>query len=239
MIVSKIAVISYNVPHRKTQDVLHGLKAKGYKNVKLLALPFVKRENPFIPIYQHRPNKAIQITPKNYCENFGYDFDLTSFETIYSQLESYQPDYIIIAGAGLLPSILVEKYKIINTHPGFLPFTRGLDSLKWAITNKTEIGVTTHFINEEADAGFLIEQQHVPVYENDTFHSVAQRQYEMEIEMLVNSLEIIPTITEFKSLSSSEHPATRRMPKLIEKNLLIAFEDYKQKFKIKNYLSIT
>ena len=37
----KIAVISYNTPHRKTQNVLHGLKAKGYQNVKIFALPFI------------------------------------------------------------------------------------------------------------------------------------------------------------------------------------------------------
>lgn len=227
----KIAVITYNVPHRKTQDVLNGLKAKGYQTVKVFALPFVQRENPFKPIYQHRPNKAINIDISVFCNNFGYKFDLTSVDIINKQLSEYNADYVIIAGAGLLPDELVEKFKIINTHPGFLPLTRGLDSLKWAIVKGVEIGVTTHFVDTEADAGFLIEQQHVPVYENDTFHLLAQRQYEIEIEMLVNSIEIIPTLSEYKSLSSTEYEATRRMPKAIEQDLLNSFEAYKQKFK--------
>lgn len=231
MIQPKIAVITYNVPHRKTQDVLNGLKVKGYKNVKVFALPFVERENPFKPIYQHRPNKAINVDIKLFCKNFGYEFDLTFVTTINKQLLEFNADYIIIAGAGLLPDELVEKYKIINTHPGFLPLTRGLDSLKWAIVKGVEIGVTTHFVDKEADAGFLIQQEHVPVYENDTFHSLAQRQYETEIEMLVNSVEIIPTLTTYTSLSSNEYEATRRMPKAIEKDLLNAFETYKIKFK--------
>lgn len=231
MIQPKIAVITYNVPHRKTQDVLNGLKAKGYKNVKVFALPFVERENPFRPIYQHRPSKAINVDIKLFCKHFGYEFDLTSVTTINQQLSEFNADYIIIAGAGLLPDELVERYKIINTHPGFLPLTRGLDSLKWAIVKGVEIGVTTHFVDKEADAGFLIQQEHVPVYENDTFHSLAQRQYETEIEMLVNSVEIIPTLTTYTSLSSNEYEATRRMPKAIEKNLLNAFETYKIKFK--------
>ncbi len=227
----KIAVISYNTPHRKTQDVLHGLKAKGYQNVKIFALPFVQRENPFTPIYQHRPSKAIQIVPIIFCENFNYDFELTTAETLNNQLINYKADFVIIAGAGLLPDELVENHKIINTHPGFLPLTRGLDSLKWAITKGVEIGVTTHFVDTEADAGFLIEQQYVPVYTNDTFHSLAYRQYEIEIEMLVNSIELIPTFSEFKSLSSNEFEATRRMPKTIEENLMQAFEVYKEKYK--------
>ena len=228
----KIAVISYNTHHRKTQDVLNGLKAKGYEKIKVFALPFVQRENPFKPIYQHRPSKAIEVEPIEFCKNFGYSFDLTTAETLNEQLNDFEADYVIIAGAGLLPDELVENHKIINTHPGFLPLTRGLDSLKWAITKGVKIGVTTHFVDTEADAGFLIEQKLVPIYGNDTFHSVAYRQYEMEIEMLINSVELIPTLTDFKSLSSNEFEATRRMPKAIEENLMQAFENYKQQFKV-------
>ena len=228
----KIAVISYNTPHRKTQDVLNGLKAKGYEKIKVFALPFVQRENPFKPIYQHRPSKAIEVEPIEFCKNFGYSFDLTTAETLNEQLNDFEADYVIIAGAGLLPDELVENHKIINTHPGFLPLTRGLDSLKWAITKGVKIGVTTHFVDTEADAGFLIEQKLVPIYGNDTFHSVAYRQYEMEIEMLINSVELIPTLIDFKSLSSNEFEATRRMPKAIEENLMQAFENYKQQFKV-------
>lgn len=231
MIQPQIAVITYNTPHRKTQDVLHGLKAKGYQNVKLYALPFVKRDNPFQPIYQHRPSKAIDIEIETYAKNFGYDFELTTPDTLTAQLRKDQPNYVLIAGAGLLPDELVESFKIINTHPGFLPKTRGLDSLKWAITKNVEVGVTTHFVDTEADAGFLIEQRTVPVYSNDTFHSLAYRQYEIEIEMLVNSIEIIPTLSNFKSLSTTAYEATRRMPKSIETDLMHAFEKYKATYK--------
>lgn len=228
----QIAVITYNTPHRKTQDVLHGLKAKGYKNVKVYALPFIQRENPFKPIYQHRPSKAINVEVETYTNNFDYQFETTTADTLNMQLLNDKADFVIIAGAGLLPNELVETHKIINTHPGFLPKTRGLDSLKWAITKGVEIGVTTHFVDTEADTGFLIEQQLVPVYSNDTFHSVAQRQYEIEIEMLVNSIELIPTLNDFPSLSTTEFEATRRMPKAIEEVLMNSFEKYKEQFKI-------
>lgn len=227
----QIAVITYHTPHRKTQDVLHGLKAKGYHNVKIYALPFIQRENPFQPIYQHRPSRAIQVSTDQYAVNFGYEFETTTAETLAQQLKNDQADFVIIAGAGLLPDELVENFKIINTHPGFLPKTRGLDSLKWAIVKGVEIGVTTHFVDTEADAGFLIEQQLIPVFSNDTFHSVAQRQYETEIEMLVNSIELIPTLENFPSLSTTEFEATRRMPKSIEIDLMSSFEKYKEQFK--------
>lgn len=228
-----IVVISYNTPHRKTQDVLFQLKAKGYQNVTVLALPFVLRENPFKPIYAHRPSMAIDVMPELLCGRLHYRFQVVNADEISSYLNAHPSDYILIAGAGLLPDELVENHKLINSHPGWLPKVRGLDSLKWAIHNKQPLGVTCHFVDSEADAGFLIEQREVPIYENDTFHSVAYRQYEIEIDMLVNSIEVIPSRTEFPSLSTTEFEATRRMPKSIEINLMKDFENYKKDFSVK------
>ncbi len=223
----EIVVISYNTPHRKTQDVLFQLKAKGYQNVTVLALPFVFRENPFKPIFAHRPSTAVDVMPEVLCERFLYRFQEIKADGINSYLNRNKTDYILITGAGLLPDELVENHKLINSHPGWLPKVRGLDSLKWAIHKKLPLGVTCHFVDSEADAGFLIEQREVPVYANDTFHSVAYRQYEIEIDMLVNSIQVIPTRTDFPSLSTNEFEATRRMPKTIEENLMQEFEDYK------------
>jgi folate-dependent phosphoribosylglycinamide formyltransferase PurN len=226
----EIVVISYNTPHRKTQDVLFQLKARGYQNVTVLALPFVQRENPFKPIFAHRPSTAIQVEPATMCERLHYRFKTVTAEEIHPFLVEHPSDYILIAGAGLLPDELVENHKLINAHPGWLPKVRGLDSFKWAIHNKQPLGVTCHYVDSEADAGFLIEQKMVPVYENDSFHSVAYRQYEIEIDMLVNSIEVIPSRTEFPSLSTTEFEATRRMPKAIEAEIMESFERYKKEF---------
>lgn len=225
-----IAVISYNTPHRKTQDVLFQLKAKGYQNVIVLALPFVQRENPFQPIYAHRPSTAIQVDTHMLCKRLNFCFKTVNTDEIKPYLDENPTEFVIIAGAGLLPDELVENHKLINSHPGWLPKVRGLDSLKWAIHNQIELGVTCHFVDSEADAGFLIDQVKVPIYENDTFHSVAFRQYEIEIDLLIKSLEIIPERKEFPSLSTPEWEATRRMPKAIESNLMKEFEMFKKKF---------
>lgn len=229
---TNIVVISYNTPHRKTQDVLFQLKAKGYQNVTVLALPFVFRENPFKPIYAHRPSMAVDVSPEILCARLLYKFKTVNADEIHTYLNENPSEYILITGAGLLPHELVENHKLINSHPGWLPKVRGLDSLKWAIHNKQPLGVTCHYVDSEADAGFLIEQREVPVYANDTFHSVAYRQYEIEIDMLVNSIEVIPSRTEFPSLSTTEFESTRRMPKSIEENLMQEFEKYRDEFSI-------
>ena len=40
---------------------------------------------------------------------------------------------------------------IVNAHPGIIPLTRGLDSLKWAIYQNVPIGNTLHLIDNEVD----------------------------------------------------------------------------------------
>jgi|SRR5690554_3773709 phosphoribosylglycinamide formyltransferase-1 len=226
----EIAVISYNTPHRKTQDVLFGLKAKAYNKVTVLALPFVYRENPFKPIYTHRPSKAIEVSTADLCSRLGYGFKIVEAAEIKTYLDNNPTDFVLIAGAGLLPDDLVGQHRLINSHPGWLPLVRGLDSLKWAIHKQIKAGVTCHFVDSTADAGYLIKQKEIPVYKNDTFHSLAYRQYETEIELLVESIALIPQKNEFPALSDTASEPTRRMPKAIEEKLMEEFEAYKTIF---------
>lgn len=226
-----IAVITYNHPHRKTQDLIFGLKTKGYQHVHLLALPFVVRENPFKPIYQHRPSDCYDMYPEMLAENFGYTFQAVEVNEIAAILDHLKPEATLIAGAGILPADLVKTHRIINSHPAYLPEVRGLDALKWAIHLGKKIGVTSHFVIDKADAGFLIDRREIPVYENDTFHSLAMRQYRIEIEMLLDAVELSQKKTDFPALDESEE-VHRRMPKNIEKDLLKDFESYKSNYAV-------
>lgn len=224
-----IVVITYDYPHRKTQDVIFGLKAANYQHVMLLALPFVVRENPFKPIFKHRPTKAYPIDPQTLAHHFGYDCKKVSKENMTAIIREIQPKAILIAGAGILPSDLVQQFPILNSHPAYLPEVRGLDALKWAIYYQLKIGVTTHIVNENADAGWLLDRTEIPVYTNDTFHSVAFRQYRTEIEFLVNAIPLIKNTTDLMPLEE-KGTVHKRMPKKIEKNLLVYFEAYQKAF---------
>ena len=101
---------------------------------------------------------------------------------------------------------------------------RGLDSLKWAIYYGKPIGVTTHIASDECDAGKLIRREFVPLYSWDTFHSVAHRQYELEINMLVDSIEDIKTAS-LEELSTTDSTPMRRMPHSYEMRLMDRFRE--------------
>ncbi|MDO5656604.1 MAG: formyltransferase family protein [Flavobacteriaceae bacterium] len=228
-----IAVITYYYPHRKTQDVIFGLKTKGYQNVHILALPFVHRENPFQPLFKHRPSDCYSILPDELARNFNYQFRELTANQISEVLNEINAKITLIAGAGILPAELVQNHQIINSHPAYLPEVRGLDALKWAIHFQKKIGVTSHFVVEKADAGYLIDRKEIKILPEDTFHSLAYRQYRTEIEMLIDSIEIIKNQTHFPALEEIG-VVHRRMPKSIEKNLLTDFENCKKNQNITN-----
>ena len=119
---------------------------------------------------------------------------------------------------------MVNTERVINSHPAYLPYVRGLDSLKWAIYYGDPIGVTTQIISEECDAGKLIRREFVPLYSWDTFHSVAQRQYELEIDMLVDSIEDVKSAT-LEELSTTESKPMRRMSHRHEVRLMKRFQN--------------
>lgn len=226
---TKIAIITYATPHQKTQDVLSKLLLKGYTDIHLFALPFTPRK--VRPVkYLHRFNSPTNIHPRETAQSCGFPYTPVNSNDLCSLFERSTFDAILIAGAGLLPEELALNHKVINAHPGFLPKVKGLDSLKWALYhNIEELGVTTHFISEKADEGILIEQKIVPIYKEDSFHSFALRQYQTEIEMLVEAVEKITKPLPTKSLINDSYKATMRMPLKYEEQMLANFNERRSK----------
>ena len=219
-------VLTYDVPHRKTYDVLCLLKARGYRHVHVWATPltYVKK---FSPIYEHRPSVLVDLYPEELCRNLGFEF--SRHLDGYAGLSKYKDIPILICGAGLLPLEEIGQNIIINSHPGYIPFARGLDAFKWAIYEGNPIGVTTHLIGDEIDAGEVIDRKILPIKHNDTFHSLARRVYESEIVMLVDAVERSKYAKEY--VPAGDNSVHKRMPREIEELLLDRFEELKNKDK--------
>lgn len=216
----KVAILTYPIKHRKTYDVLSLLKANGYTDVKVYAIPFhyKKKKLPFI---QHRPEMNFQIPDlQELCSNLGYQYNLGNLENFHIEKNRI----VLIAGAGILPDSFVDSHIIINSHPGYIPNCRGLDAFKWAIVENQPIGVTSHLIGKYVDAGEVIERKLIDIYQTDTFHALAERIYENEVSMLV---EAIKKYNVHKMILPENYEVHKRMPEEIEKNLMEAFEKYK------------
>ncbi|MCR5688228.1 MAG: phosphoribosylglycinamide formyltransferase [Lachnospiraceae bacterium] len=220
-----MAVLTYNVPHRKTYDTLCLLKAKGYEDVAVFGqkMTYVKKRQPLIA---HRPELNMDIPDaKTLCKNFGYGYSEGDFgETV---TEKYDDAVFLLCGAGLLPESFVAGHRIINAHPGIIPAARGLDAYKWSIWYGLPVGVTTHIIGEYVDAGEVIEQRRIYAGPYDTFHSLARRIYENEIDMLVGAVDKIDD-EHIMMIPPEGSEIFKRMPEEIERQLLGKFEEYKK-----------
>ncbi|CAL2101497.1 Formyl transferase [Tenacibaculum sp. 190130A14a] len=219
-----IGIITYDKPHRKTQDLITKLILNGYSELHLIVIPWVERKN-FQPIFKHRPSTCVNINIEELTSRFKLSYSKVDVHNLNSFFSKKIFRHVLIAGAGLLPEELVINHKIINAHPGFLPNVKGLDALKWAIYQEQPIGVTTHYISEKADEGELIKKVIVPIYYEDTFHSLAYRIYETEIEMLVAAIEHVESKGfKVESLADERFFANKRMPHRLEIVMMDRFE---------------
>ncbi|MDM8545596.1 phosphoribosylglycinamide formyltransferase [Candidatus Venteria ishoeyi] len=105
-------------------------------------------------------------------------------EALAERIECWNPDLVVLAGfMRILSPGFVNRYagRLINIHPSLLPAFQGLDTHRRALeAGVTEHGATVHFVTEELDAGPVILQAHVPVYQNDTEQLLATRVLEQE-----------------------------------------------------------
>ena len=201
----EVYVITYDHPHRKTQDLLLHLKIAGY-SVSVLGLDWQSRRN-HQPLFDTRLPSALNLAPDKLCSVFKFEYCRVG------NLESNCPDLdrpVLIGGAPILPPEFVNKNRVINVHPGWLPKVRGLDALKWAIYYGYPIGVTVHRVDDRVDMGTMLVREEVPLYPTDSLHSIATRQYELGLILLVKALdpEILNDGSEF---GESPDAPNRRM----------------------------
>lgn len=215
-------VLTYDAPHRKTQDLLLRLREMGRTDIEVIATPWKERKK-HTPLVAHRPADAEPVSPEDFCKKLGFRFDRAPLEGLAGLLRERKPELVLIAGAGILPAEIVENFTVINSHPGWLPDVRGLDALKWAILEDQPIGVTVHVAAPEADAGHLVSQAIVPIRACDTFETLAARQYEMEIRMLAESIAVFRKSPVLTPLDSEKSPVHKRMPREKEKEMLEKF----------------
>jgi len=81
-------------------------------------------------------------------------------EVVHEELKAVSPSLMVVWGAGLLkPHIINTAEKAINLHMGYAPHYRGAVGNQFALYNDDleKIGATIHHINNEADAGDIIE----------------------------------------------------------------------------------
>lgn len=224
----KIGLITYNVQHKKSYDILTNLLNIGYE-VTLLINEFKNyKKQKTVPMFSHRPYQFVGPSPYEIAKKF--DLRISTLKE-FNNFENL--DYVLIGGSGIIKDKYIKKKQIINCHSGLIPYSRGLDSFKWAIRNKLIVGNTLHFIDSNIDYGRIIYQKKTPLYTNDSLLSFSERHYQEEISIISNFIKYINMNINYKKKKIVSSPR-KRMPKKFEINMSEDFIKYKKKFLIKD-----
>lgn len=125
-----------------------------------------------------------------------YGSDRAAFErAIGDELKAHDVELICLAGfMRLFTPAFVERWKgrILNVHPSLLPSFKGLDPHGQALAAGSKLsGATVHFVVPETDAGPIIAQAAVPVREDDTAATLAERVLAAEHQIYPLALRLL------------------------------------------------
>jgi len=110
-------------------------------------------------------------------------------------LAALKPDLVVSAGfMRILSPKIVERFRVINSHPSLLPLFPGAHAVRDALAaGATQTGTTIHWVDAGLDTGEIIAQEQLEILDTDTEESLHER-----IKILERGL-IVATIAQILS----------------------------------------
>lgn len=157
---------------------IHDLMTAGEINAEIVLVVSNRAEAPGLQTARERGLEAFYLDPKAYPSKEAYD------AAIIEELKKQSVDLVCLAGyMKIVTPLFCQAFRnqIMNIHPALLPSFPGLHAQKQAVDYGVRYsGATVHFVSEEVDAGPIILQAVVPVYQDDTEETLADRILEWE-----------------------------------------------------------
>ena len=129
-------------------------------------------EAPGLEAARRRGLPAVSIPSKGLDRNI-YDGMLVE------ELKKHGVDLVCLAGyMRLLSAGFIREFpgRVLNIHPSLLPSFPGLDAQHQALEHGVKLtGCTVHFVDEYLDAGPILVQAAVPVFDGDTVETLSAR----------------------------------------------------------------
>ncbi len=126
-------------------------------------------------------------------------------------IEQYKPDIgVIMTFPYVLPAeiITMPAKGFVNFHYGLLPACRGPQPILWhLLNNDTEAGVTLHQLDAGIDTGPVINQEKIPIAQNDTYGTLQTKLAYLAAKLSANFLKILSYGTIIPSAPQDESKA--------------------------------
>lgn len=118
------------------------------------------------------------------------------WDEVLIQLQKYQISHIFLLGfMKIVPHTFLKKWQkpILNIHPSLLPNYPGLESIRRAYDDSSDVGVTVHEVIADVDAGKIIMQKRVTEASNTksfAFESLEQSVHFAEYDIVRKSIKV-------------------------------------------------
>lgn len=133
--------------------------------------------------------KALFIDPKAFPGRDAYESELVR------HLQGEEIDFLVLAGyMRLVGGVILNAYshRVLNIHPALLPSFPGLHAQRQAVEYGVKYsGCTVHFVDLGMDTGPIIKQAVVPVEDDDTEDSLAERILAQEHRLYWQVLQLL------------------------------------------------
>ncbi|HID32691.1 MAG TPA: methionyl-tRNA formyltransferase [bacterium (Candidatus Stahlbacteria)] len=110
------------------------------------------------------------------------------------RLSELKPDFMItLSFPFIIPGDLLEIPRwALNLHPSILPQYRGPAPIRWAILNgEQKTGVTAIIMNEEIDAGMMVEISETEIRPDETYGELRSRLARIAPKVAVKAIEAL------------------------------------------------
>jgi phosphoribosylglycinamide formyltransferase 1 len=129
------------------------------------------------------------VIPSKGLEREAYD------KLAVAALRDKQVDLVCLAGYMRLLSpyfVAAFPHRILNIHPSLLPSFPGLEAQRQALEHGAKFsGCTVHFVDENLDAGPIVQQAIVPIHDSDTEQSLSERILREEHRIYSEAVRIV------------------------------------------------
>lgn len=138
-------------------------------------------------------NKGIEL---NDLEKYNINFHFVKkINSIYTKNLIKKLNFeILLNFSGMIKSPLLRlpNIKIINAHPGILPFYRGSMCPEWTVINREKIvGATCHLVTKNIDEGPIIFQQKLKYPYPKNYYDFRRKIYNLEAEVLIKGVKLL------------------------------------------------
>lgn len=135
---------------------------------------------------------AVKVLAQKYGAEVYQPATLKS-DDAFEKLNSYNPDYIVVAAYGkILPKRVLDipKYACINVHGSLLPMYRGAAPIQRAVIDgQKTTGITTMLMGEGLDTGDMLLKYETAIGENETAGELFDRLALSAPDLLIKTLD--------------------------------------------------